>query len=80
MSGHFLELHFCMFERSQGKHNNLNYHRFFWDFSHYFQSLYAQCSIQIKNVDHVLTPRIWLKFEKKKKIVKENHCFGEKNG
>jgi hypothetical protein len=29
VSGHFLELHFCMFERSQGKHNNLDYHRFF---------------------------------------------------
>jgi hypothetical protein len=24
MSEHFLNLHFCMFERSQGKHNGLN--------------------------------------------------------
>ncbi len=24
VSGHFLKLHFCMFEKSQGKHNNLN--------------------------------------------------------
>jgi len=29
VSGHFLKLHFCMFERSQGKHNSLNYHYFF---------------------------------------------------
>jgi hypothetical protein len=29
MNGHFLKLHFYMFEKSQGKHNSLNYH-FFW--------------------------------------------------
>jgi hypothetical protein len=28
VSGHFLKLHFCMFERSQMKHNNLDCHNF----------------------------------------------------
>jgi len=28
MSGHSLELHFCVFERSQGNHNNLDCHKF----------------------------------------------------
>jgi hypothetical protein len=27
-SVHFFKLHFCMFERSQMKHNNLDYHNF----------------------------------------------------
>ncbi len=30
---HFLKLHFCMFERSQVKHNNLDCHKFFALFS-----------------------------------------------
>ncbi len=29
MRGHSLEPHFCMFERSQGKHNGLDYDRIF---------------------------------------------------
>jgi hypothetical protein len=29
VSGHFLELHFCMFEKSQVKDNNLDCHNFF---------------------------------------------------
>jgi len=33
-SGHSLKLHFCMFERSQGKHNNLNCHNFFGNIFH----------------------------------------------
>ncbi len=28
MSGHSLKLHFCMFERSQGKHNSLGSYDF----------------------------------------------------
>ncbi len=28
VSGHSLKLHFCMFERSQGKHNSLDCHKF----------------------------------------------------
>jgi len=28
MSEHSLKLHFCMFERSQRKHNSLDYHNF----------------------------------------------------
>jgi hypothetical protein len=28
MSGHSLKLHFCMFERSQGKHNSFDCHKF----------------------------------------------------
>ncbi len=31
MSGHFLKLHFCTFERSQMKHNNLDCHKLFWN-------------------------------------------------
>jgi hypothetical protein len=33
VDGHSLKLHFCMFERSQGKHNSLDYHNFFGIFS-----------------------------------------------
>ncbi len=33
VSGHSLKLHFCMFERSQMKHNSLDYHNFFGIFS-----------------------------------------------
>jgi len=36
VSGHSLKLHFCMFERSQMKHNNLNYHNVFGIFSIYY--------------------------------------------
>jgi len=28
VSGHSLKLHYCMFERSQVKHNSLDYHFF----------------------------------------------------
>jgi hypothetical protein len=34
LSGHSLKLHFGMFERSQGKHNSLDYHNFFWNIFH----------------------------------------------
>jgi hypothetical protein len=34
VSGHFLKLHFCMFERSQMKHNNLDCHNCFWNIFH----------------------------------------------
>jgi hypothetical protein len=30
-SEHFLKLYFCMFEISQGKHNNLNCYKSFWN-------------------------------------------------
>jgi hypothetical protein len=33
MSGHFLKLHFCIFEKSQGKHNNLDYYYYLEYFS-----------------------------------------------
>jgi hypothetical protein len=29
MNGHSLKLYFCMFEKSQMKHNNLSCHKFF---------------------------------------------------
>jgi hypothetical protein len=32
MSGHILKLHFCMFEKSQGKHNSLDCHKSFWKY------------------------------------------------
>jgi hypothetical protein len=34
MSGHFLQLHFCMFEKSQMKHNSLDCHNFFRNIFH----------------------------------------------
>jgi hypothetical protein len=34
MSGHFFKLHFCMFERSQEKHNSLDCHNFFRNVLH----------------------------------------------
>jgi hypothetical protein len=34
VSGHFLKLHFCMFERSQLKHNNLDCNNCFWNIFH----------------------------------------------
>ncbi len=35
VNGHSLKLHFCMFENSQGKHNSLDYHKFFLKKIHY---------------------------------------------
>jgi hypothetical protein len=32
---HFFKLHFCMFERSQGKHNSLDYRKCFKNISFY---------------------------------------------
>ncbi len=32
MNGHYLKLYFCMFERSQVKHNSLDYHNFLWEY------------------------------------------------
>jgi hypothetical protein len=37
VSGHFFKLHFCMFERSQRKHNNLDCHKKFGIISIYFE-------------------------------------------
>jgi hypothetical protein len=34
VNGHSLKLHFCMFEKSQGKHNSLDYHNGFWNIFH----------------------------------------------
>jgi hypothetical protein len=34
VNGHSLKLHFCMFERSQVKHNSLDYHNFFGNIFH----------------------------------------------
>jgi len=34
VNGHSLKLHFCMFEKSQGKHNGLDCHNFFWNIFH----------------------------------------------
>jgi hypothetical protein len=31
VNGHSLKLHFCMFERSQGKYNSLDCHKNFWN-------------------------------------------------
>jgi hypothetical protein len=50
VSGHSLKLHFCLFERSQGNHNNLDYHNVFWNIFYELQSLHVQRLIQIKYV------------------------------
>ncbi len=50
MSGHSLKLHFYMFERSQGKHNSLDYHKYIGNISNQLQILHAQSLTQIKNV------------------------------
>ncbi len=34
VSGHSLKLHFCMFEKSQGKHSILNCYNLFWNIFH----------------------------------------------
>jgi hypothetical protein len=34
VSGHSLKLHFFMFKRSQGKHNDLDCHKVFWNIFH----------------------------------------------
>jgi hypothetical protein len=31
VNGHSLKLHFCMFEKSENKHNSLDYH-IFWEY------------------------------------------------
>ncbi len=50
VSGYSLKQYFCMFERSQGKHNSLDCHKCFWNIFHWLQSLCAQSLTQIKNV------------------------------
>jgi hypothetical protein len=39
-----------MFERSQGKHNSLDYHKYIGNISNQLQILHAQSLTQIKNV------------------------------
>jgi hypothetical protein len=46
MNGHSLKLHFCMFKRSQRKHNSLDCHKVFSNIFHYLQSLHAQSLTQ----------------------------------
>ncbi len=53
MSGHFLKLHFCMFEKSQGNHDSLDCHNFFGNIFHKSQSLHVQSLTQIKFFLHV---------------------------
>jgi hypothetical protein len=37
VNGHSLKLHFCMFEKSQGKYNNLDCHKKIWNVFHYLK-------------------------------------------
>jgi len=48
VNGHSFKLHFCMFERSQLKHNSLDCDNFFWNISHSLQNLHVQSLTQIK--------------------------------
>ncbi len=50
MNEHSLKLHFCMFERSQKRHNSVDCVYFFGNIFHYLQSLHVQSLTQIKNV------------------------------
>ncbi len=50
MNGHSIKLQFCMFEKSQGKHNSLNWQKFLKNIFHWLQSTYVQSLTQIKNV------------------------------
>jgi hypothetical protein len=34
VNGYSLKLHFCMFKRSQGKHNSLDCHNALWNIFH----------------------------------------------
>ncbi len=49
VSGHSLKLHFCMFEKSQAKHNSLDFHVFL-EYFPLIANLHAQSLTQIKNV------------------------------
>ncbi len=42
VSGHSLKLHFCMFEKSQGRHNSLDCHKFFENIFHQLENVHAQ--------------------------------------
>ncbi len=46
MSEHFFKLHFCMFEKSQGIHNSLDYRNFFGIFS-------INCKVYIFKAWHI---------------------------
>ncbi len=63
---HSLKLNFCMFERSQlGRHNNLDYHKSFWNIFHQLQSVHAQSLTQIKKcfcLFKALKPQEWIIF------------------
>jgi hypothetical protein len=45
VSGHFLKLHFCMFEKSQGKHNSLNCDKF-------FRIFFINCKVYMFKASH----------------------------
>jgi hypothetical protein len=47
VSGHSLKLRFCMFEKSQGRHNSLDCHKFFKNIFHQLENLHAQSLTQI---------------------------------
>jgi 2-iminoacetate synthase ThiH len=47
VSGHSLKLHFCMFEKSQGRHNSLDCHKKFKNIFHQLENLHAQRLTQI---------------------------------
>jgi len=49
VNGHSLKLYFCMFERSQVKHNSLDY-QFFLEYFPLIASLHFQSLTQIKKI------------------------------
>jgi hypothetical protein len=51
--GHFLKLHFCMFKKSQGKHNSLDCHKSFWNIFHLIENFICSNLTQIKCFLHI---------------------------
>jgi hypothetical protein len=50
---HFFKFFFCMFEKSQEKHNSLDYHKSFWNIFHLIAKVIAQSLTQIKMFLHI---------------------------
>jgi hypothetical protein len=50
VSGYSLKLLFCMFKRSQGRHNSVEGHNLFWNIFRWLERLCAQNLTQIKYV------------------------------
>jgi hypothetical protein len=66
VSEHFLKLYFWMFERSQGKHNSLDYHKFFGIF-------YINCKVYMFKAWH--KSKMFLHVQISQTLRIDNPCF-----